>query len=417
MTALVGKEIFDKLKKLDLIKFIQEKYSVKFTFSNNVATACCPHPDHNDHHPSFAVWNNNGKYSWCCFSCHSGKKNNDPNHKVYGSDILDFIRWMSDFKGSSHIYTISEAIKIAADFFHLQLDFKKDNIKIIDKLRITKSICFGCHKWLLNLKGTAYSYLINRGLTEDDIKLWEIGFNGIRITFPFKNLRQEYIGFTSRIIPEYKDKDLKKNNKYLNSPNSEIFNKSFYLYGMDKIDNTKNYLIITEGQFDVIMGYKYGLKNIVATSCAHFSDKHAELIKSFFPNIDHIIFIYDGDEAGQNGLKVSADIARNHGFMVNYFNLDNGQDLCDYMVKNKESGAQFIMTNNIPYFYKEVEKEKQELNNIILNFQSKITPNILNILEKTKNPNERYLAEMYFKNSFFLKEDLTIRGDKYVKSG
>lgn len=402
----IPNEILDKLSRINLIKYLKEKYNVKFTSETAIsAQACCPHPDHDDRNPSFSVWKDrNGIWAWCCFSCHHGKntQNKASSHTVtkqnYGNSIIAFIRWMSDYKGSSHVYSFREAAKIAARYIGINLD--EDAQESQSKLNLFKrnrGVAVGCHYNLMLKKNAAYSYLLKRGLTDVDLHTWQIGYNGDRIVFPFKDRDLKTIGFTFRTVGT-------NNNvaKYINSRNSEIFNKSSYLYGIDKVDASKNYLIVTEGQMDVIAAYKYGLNNTVATSGVHFTEKHTEYIKKALPNINKIIFIYDGDEAGMKGLELSAKVAREAGFMVNHFMMPDNQDLFDYLMANKENGADFILNHNIPYFYKEIQEDIEEFNNLILNYQSKIAPKLRNILKKIKNKDEKYLASNFFRRNFLL---------------
>lgn len=401
----VNKELIDKIEHIDIIKYAKEVLHIEFTSETLVsAQACCPHPDHDDHKPSFSIWKNrNGKWAWCCHSCHCGKNTQShENHKTgkqnYGTSLIALIRWLSDYKGSPHIYTFLEAVKIAANYIGIDVSIGKNVAnKTIDILNRNKAIASGCHQYLMKAKNAAFSYLLSRDLTTKDIIDWEIGFNGDRIVFPFKDREDNIIGFTQRVIGN----DAKKS-KYINSYNNEVFNKSSYLYGIDKVDENKNYLIVTEGQFDVIFAYKYGLTNTVATSGTRFTEKHAEFLRSKLPNIDKIIFIFDNDKAGMRGLEAGASVAREAGFMINCFILPDDMDLCDYLTKNKESGTEYILNHNIPYYYKEVEKELKEFNELLLNFQNRIAPKLNNILVKTKNKNERRFANYYFKKFFLM---------------
>ena len=107
----------------------------------------------------------------------------------------------------------------------------------------------------------AYTFLFHRGLDEEDLKKWCIGFNGERITFPLINSFDQVLGFSNRIVACPDDN---KAAKYINSKTDEFFEKRKFLYGINRLDKSLGYAYITEGQLDVILASKYGLtKNMV----------------------------------------------------------------------------------------------------------------------------------------------------------
>lgn len=403
-----------KLQSMNLIDFMIKEYNVNFvSVSCDSARGRCPHPDHDDHKPSFYVKKGkNGTWNWTCYSCHTGARDLDSDHKNYGSDAIAFVQWMSDYRGSSHIYTFQEAASIIAKYLGLNISSDSSSSNIYShEMKINSSVAKGCHKYLLTKKGHAYSYLTNRGLDEKDMADWLIGYNGDRIVFPFIDRNNNIIAFTMRVVGE-------SNNgyKYVNSRTSAIFNKSSYLYGIDKVDSTKNYLIITEGQMDVIAAYKYNLINTVATSGTCFTEKHIEVLQRYYKNITKLIFIYDGDAAGNAGLKRSAAIGRKHGYMIETFKLKNGCDLFDFMMENKESGAENILLNSIPYFYEELKDTIEQYDTIILNFQTKAISKINKLLANTNSVEEKSMIKSFVSNRF----NIQIGGeerDDYIETG
>lgn len=415
MSITITKQMLDKIHHIDLVDFMSSLYHVNFTSkSSSRVVARCPHPDHEDRKPSFSAWYDNklNVWCWCCYACHCGKHNNNAKHRNYGQDAIAFVRWMSDYDGSKHVYSFQEAAIIVLRYLGVNIKDNTDKTSSYKKLQINKSVANGCHKYLMSTKGTPYSYLISRGLSDEDLITWRIGFNGERILFPFIDINRNFVGFTMRLID-----DSINEAKYINSPNSDIFNKSEYLYGIHLVDSTKNYLVITEGQMDVICAYKYGLINTVATSCAHFTQKQAEYIKKLCPNIERLIFVYDGDNAGKAGMEAGIEIARQNGFMADIYNLPNGTDLCDFMTKFKESGAEIILSSSIPYFYQELENESKEFERIIINYQAKVIPKIKTILNKIVNKNERYLLGSFVNKKFKLDIKEGKFKDEYIDTG
>jgi len=402
----VTKEILDKLHKIDLKEFLISRYNIVFTSSSNSSGSChCPHPDHDDKHPSFSVWKDkNGDWGWCCHGCHRDTKN--IKNKNYGTDIIALIQWLSDYTGSKHIFTFREAVKIACEFIGIK--FEKNAASYPKQYYLNKIGAKACHKFLMEYDTVAYDYLLKRGLDTEDLKEWSIGYNGDRITFPLFDSNRIIRGFSSRIIGSDNFKP-----KYINSANSSFFNKSEYLYGIHRIDRSLDYIIITEGVLDVIGAYKYGLKNVVATLGHAFTEQHAIILRKKYPGIENIIFVYDNDLAGEKGLKKAASIAYNNGFVVNYVSLSDHNDLFDFSKAYKENTVKKIMSSFLPYFYKDFKGDIEEFETVILNFKNKMAMKANKVANKIINPKEHFLLKTFLKNKFDI--DVDIGGDTNVE--
>lgn len=147
---------------------------------------------------------------------------------------------------------------------------------------------------------TLYKYLHKKGYTDDLllqaglIKLSETGPYDMfrnRVIFPIMDEKSRVIAFGGRVL----DDEAKP--KYLNSPESPIFNKSNTLYGIhDLKDATRDFFILVEGNMDVIQLHQAGIKNSVATLGTAFTPTHIPVIKKY---TDKLVLSYDGDQAGQ----------------------------------------------------------------------------------------------------------------------
>ncbi|MGL5507700.1 MAG: CHC2 zinc finger domain-containing protein, partial [Paraclostridium sp.] len=195
----------------------------------------CPHPEHNDSTPSFVIWEKTN--SWCCMGCHNGKK----GQKNFGSDTIAFIQWVENLKWRDAVLKLAEINDInkpseANDKIY------KENMALAKKYVST----------LFNQSNTeSLDYLYNRGLDRKDVLFWGLGFDSYqaRIVFPLFDKYKNVVGFNRRLIhvpPGCGD-------KYKNSSNSKIFNKSKYLYGIHTVDPSYPYLRVTEGCMDVIL--------------------------------------------------------------------------------------------------------------------------------------------------------------------
>lgn len=280
----------------------------------------CLCPFHNDKHPSMSVSPSRGIFH--CFSC-----------KV-GGDVIKFIM---DFEKLSY----PEAIEKLASMYNFTLTYTnkqsepKQYKKILEILNLH-------YKSLLYKNTDAINYLYSRGIDDAMIEYFELGWsqssqntmnllqnenieikealevgaikqneNGIyasfsnRITFPIYSHLGKLVGFGGRTISDHVA-------KYINSPQSDIFDKSRLFYGYEKAKSEvykKGEIIICEGYMDCIMLHKASIKNAVAVLGTALTQKHITLLKK---GEVKAILCFDGDEAGINAaFKSSKLLAQN----------------------------------------------------------------------------------------------------------
>src|SRR5690606_27107116 len=139
-----------------------------------------------------------------------------------------------------------------------------------------------------------------------------------RIMFPIFNIRGDVIGFGGRVIDDSMP-------KYLNSPETKIFNKSNILYGLNfarkNINNRQ--IILVEGYMDVIALHQAGFKNTVASLGTSLTKYHGQLLKKY---CDEIIICFDGDTAGIKATMRSVDILNEVGCQFRIMILPDGKD-------------------------------------------------------------------------------------------
>jgi DNA primase len=153
-----------------------------------------------------------------------------------------------------------------------------------------------------------------------------------RIVFPITNSGGRIVAFSGRIFPVDDTAA-----KYLNSPETSLFNKSSVLYGYDKAKfeiRKKNSAIVVEGQMDLILSHQVGITNTVATSGTAFTDLHAGLIKRF---AERLIICYDGDKAGVAAALRAAVVALRSSLDVRIARLPNDKDPADMCIENKQA--------------------------------------------------------------------------------
>ena len=273
-------------------------------------------PFHNEKTPSFSV--NPEKQIYKCFGCGAG---GGSINFVMEIDSLNFVDTIMKL---GQMYNI----KIEID----KKDFKTKNIKS-ELLEMNYIAAEYYQNQLQDLNNkNILKYLQERSFDEEMINLFKLGFSNdkpkqllellqkkkfssdaMKKSGLFYESKNGYFDrFRSRLIFPISDKNgdiiafagrtLDKNNpaKYMNSPETIIYNKSKVLYGLnnslDSIRKEKS-VILVEGYFDLIRLYQHNIKNVAAISGTAFTDMHATIIKQYSSNI---FIAFDGDNAGKN---------------------------------------------------------------------------------------------------------------------
>lgn len=230
---------------------------------------------------------------------------------------------------------------------------------------------------------TARAYLQNRGLKSETIEEFEVGFapnlsDGVsrylthkgyrmadiekaglvfrtergtywdrfrgRIMFPLSNQFGKAVGFTGRVLP---GGESEKTGKYVNSPETPIFNKSRVLYGFDKSKSAireGGEAIFVEGQMDLIMTFQDGVKNVVATSGTALTSDHLKLLRRV---CDKLILSFDSDAAGQMAIERSIDLAQKEDFSVYVALLGDAKDPAD-VARSSPGKLKELFSRHIP---------------------------------------------------------------------
>ncbi len=249
-----------------------------------------------------------------------------------------------------------------------------------DKEAIFNCLEAACQFFESNLpkSNSAQKYLEKRGLTEKTIKDWRIGFvaddwrtlyeylttrkfsdseieqAGLikrnersfydrfrgRIMFPIRDSASRVVGFTGRILPENDTHSTGSGQvevaKYLNSPETAVFNKSRILYGFDLAKlaiRKQDYAVIVEGQMDIIMCHQAGFQNVVATSGTALTPEHLILLKRIS---NRVIMAFDADNAGLNAATKAWQLALSLGMEVKIAEFKDGKDPADLILQDKE---------------------------------------------------------------------------------
>ena len=193
----------------------------------------------------------------------------------------------------------------------------------------------------LKKKGYSYEELIKAGLIKKSkIEGKYIDYFRDRIIFPIFNLSERVIGFGGRVL----DDSLPK---YINSPETLVYNKGSNLYSLNfaKEDiRKKNYIIIVEGYTDVLITQQYGFNNIAASLGTALTTKQIDLIKRF---TDTVLIAYDSDSAGNMATLRSLDLLVKAGLEIKVIDLPQGYDPADFLIKKGRETFQNLIDRSL----------------------------------------------------------------------
>ena len=307
-------------------------------------------PFHNEKSPSFSV--SRSKQMYYCFGCGAG------------GNVFTFVMEYENF-------TFVEALKMLAERAGVELpemEYSKEAKEKADlkatMLEINKLAAKYFYAQLKSEQGkVAHTYLTRRGLSEETITAFGLGYsnkysddlyrylklkgyndtilakaglisidekNGVydkfwnRVMFPIMDVNNRVIGFGGRVMGDAKP-------KYLNSPETEVFDKSRNLYGLNRARTSrKNYFLICEGYMDVIALHQAGFTNAVASLGTALTTGHASLIKRY---VNEVYLTYDSDEAGTKAALRAIPILREAGISAKIIRMDPYKDP-DEFIKN-----------------------------------------------------------------------------------
>lgn len=308
--------------------------------------------------PSFFVSPDRGTYH--CFSSNEG------------GDIFTFIEKMEgvDFKGALKILAEKAGVEIV-----YEVPKKRD---ARDKLYQAVSLAEQFYREKLQESTVAKEYAKSRGITGETARDWGIGFapddwrtfltyaqeKGLeiptllnaglikesdgkkgtyydrfrnRLMFPIRDIAGRTVGFSGRTLSTDKEEA-----KYLNSPETDIYKKSELLYGLDKAKQeirARGYVLVVEGQMDLMLCHQAGFLNTIALSGTAFTQTQMSLVMRFAKNV---MLALDSDKAGIASAERSAILAIGLGCKVKVVPMPVGEDPADIITKDAQVFADMV---------------------------------------------------------------------------
>ena len=324
-------------------------------------------PFHEEKSPSFFV--SPSRQIWHCFGgCNEG------------GDIFKFVMKIEGIE-------FYDALKLLADKAGVELkqnkEWKETKTQRQKLLDISEKAClFFEYQLEKSKKGIeAKEYLLSRGLKQETIKKWRIGYapdtwqglsdflisrgfdrediikSGLaiqkekmfdrfrsRIIFPITGFNSEIIAFTGRIF----NKEDKEEAKYLNSPATILYDKSKALYGIDKAKleiRKKDVCVLVEGNIDCIMSHQSGVENCIAVSGTALTNLHLGIIKRYSKKL---ILAFDMDSAGNKATEKAIEISEKDYFEIKVIPRSKDKDPADIILKEGEDAWKKLIEESKP---------------------------------------------------------------------
>ena len=305
-------------------------------------------PFHGEKTASFSVAPDKGMYY--CFGCHKGGGVINFQMEVEGMSYPDAVRalakrvgmevpedeqYQSRYRAQERLWALH---KEAARFFHAQL-YAPSGAEALNyalgrgmskSILTTFGVGFAPDTWdslvrAMRAKGYTDQELKDSGLVTVSQKNGNLldRFRG-RLMFPIIDVRGYVIGFGGRII-----KNDPNAAKYLNSPETLIFNKRKNLFGLNLAKKTKqDHMILVEGNIDVVVLHQYGFDNAVASLGTSLTEEQATLLTRY---TEQVVLIYDGDEAGQRATRRAIPMLEKAGIQVKVLQIKDAKDPDEFL--------------------------------------------------------------------------------------
>lgn len=348
----------------DIVDLIGSRLELRRQGRNYVALC----PWHSDSRPSLQI--NSEKQIWKCWVCDIGGDVFNFVMQEEGISFAEALKQLADRAG-----VVLDNSRRSTQSFAAAKDLKRD---LYRTLEVASSFY---HKYLLESQQAlrAREYLAERGITAESIKHFQIGlapdsWSGLldvaakekltpylleqagmvikrersghydrfrnRIMFPIRDREQRTIAFGGRILPGDDN-----GAKYINSPETRLFQKSQQLYGFDVANapiRKSKQAIVMEGYTDVIIAHQVGVDNSVAVLGTALGQPHIKLLKHY---CDSIVLLLDGDEAGQKRSDDVLELFLHAQLDVRVLTLPDGMDPADFLLKQGADAMRAMISN------------------------------------------------------------------------
>lgn len=375
MTGLIPQDIIEQVRQAsDIVDIVNQYVRLKKRGQNYLALC----PFHVEKTPSFSV--SQDKQIFHCFGCGKGGNVFTFLMEHESMTFVEAIKHLAekagirvperkiDDKSKEQFERLHYAQQVALDYFKSTLYSDKYRDKILNYLQTKRNLTDeSIELFQLGLAGEEWDGLLKHSLKKE-LYPKDLVSAGLvihsekkdsyfdrfrqRLMIPIFNLSEKPIAFGGRA--------LKKGEvaKYINSPETKLYSKSFVLYGLNftkQFIREQNEVIIVEGYFDLISLYQAGIKNVVASSGTAFTTQQARLLARF---TDMAYLFFDADSAGQKAAVRSVDALYDAGIEVKVMRPPEGEDPDSVAVKYGAEKIEEIKAEALRY----IEYRTQDIN-------------------------------------------------------
>lgn len=406
--------------RIDIVDLISEYVLLKRSGQN--WRGLCPF--HSEKTPSFTV--SPSKQIFHCFGCGVGGDVFtflEKYENMTFQEALEFLarragieikKYKKDSASTARRQIMLEIHRRALEFFNKSLNENKQALSYLKDRGISEqaikhfSLGYAPQSWdaltrYLESKGYSTEQIMSSGLVSRGQKGMYDTFRN-RIIFPIFDLKGEVVAFGGRSIDGSEP-------KYLNSPETLIFNKSRVLYGLSHAKDAirgKGYILLMEGYMDVITSHMNGFQNAIAPLGTAFTQDHARLIRRF---TERVIISFDSDEAGVKAAKRSAIILLQEGLKVDILLIPRSEDPDSYLRnRGKEAFGDLIDRSvSILEFILSQSLERDTLAHEALEIISAVQDKVL------QGEYVKMLSERLGINEYFIIEELKKKRHRFTE--
>jgi len=368
-------------------------------------------PFHREKTPSFCV--DNTKQMFYCFGCGKGGSVIQFIQNAENLEYIEAVKFLAERvkitlpEGESEeekkrALKIQKIIKIntdAARFFYEQLNApgNSEARQYLAKRKVSESIAkkFGLG-YSNNEWDSLYKYLRSKNYSDQDLAdsglvIARKDGNGYydrfrgRLMFPIFDLRGNVIGFGGRVL----DDSLPK---YMNSPETIVYNKRKNLYALNFAKNSSDKrIIVVEGYMDVISLYQFGIINTVASLGTALTESQGRLLKKY---AEEIIISYDADTAGQDATMRGLNLLNDIGCNVKVLLIPKGKDPDEFIKTNGAEAFRKLVDNALTLVEYKIKMLKKQIDTTTIEGKISFLNKAADIIAKIDNSVEQ---EMYIK--------------------
>lgn len=423
---MIGSPVEEIKNRLDVVEVIGSYIKLQKAGANY--RAVCPF--HSEKKPSFFV--SPVRQIWHCFGCSSGGDIFKFVMQIEGVEFGDALRMLAQKAGVELKRESAESTVLKTERQRLY-EICETSTRFFEK-QLEESL----------VGKEAKKYLLDRGITEESIKKWRLGYSpdtwqglsdflnsqnykkeeieksGLtvkndqgryydrfrgRIIFPVFDLNSQIVGYGGRV---FKKKDKEEIAKYVNTPNTVLYDKSRILYGLDRAKvaiRKESKCVLVEGYTDTILSHQAGVENVVSVSGTALTPYQLKILKRYTENL---LIGFDMDIAGDTATKRGIDLAINQGFNVKVITMPEGKDPADVISENPEDWKKIIeQDKSILDFYFETTFAKFDKKT--LEGKKQISKNLMLVIKKIPNQIEQSFWIQKLASGLEVKEDDIIK--------